>query len=86
MQLPLQSLLTRLVAPRCIAYAHSGTTSYVNVAIRDHTITGEVQYPIQDLNHVLELSIPRKRLAGMAAMKDRPCCHRGVHERALRLG
>lgn len=62
-------IIARLVAPRRRAHAHSGRTSYINVSIRDGGVSGEVQYPIHDLNHVLELSIPEEEAGGMAAME-----------------
>lgn len=62
-------VIARLVAPRLRAHAHSGRTSYINVAIRDGVVAGEVQYPIHDLNHVLDLAIPEEEAGGLAAME-----------------
>lgn len=60
---------TRMFVPPRRAHAHSGQTSYINVAIRAAAVSGEVQYPIHDLNHVLDLAIPKDEAGGLAAMK-----------------
>jgi hypothetical protein len=41
-----------------IAGAHSGTQSYVYLEIFDSTIEGRIEYPVDDLNEVVGLSIP----------------------------
>lgn len=40
-----------------VAHAHSGEDSYVILELRQSGIEGSVQYPISDLNQVLDLSI-----------------------------
>ena len=40
-------------------YAHSGTQSYVFVSLNGSQVTGNVQFPIADLNEILELAIPQ---------------------------
>lgn len=50
--------LRRVVAPRSAARAHSGVDSYVYVVVDEGGITGNVQFPIADLNAVLGLAIP----------------------------
>lgn len=62
-------IIATLIAPRYRAHAHSGRTSYINVSIRVGGVSGEVQYPIHDINHVLGLSIPEEESGGLAAME-----------------
>lgn len=69
----LKVVAAELLAPRRLARAHSGTESYVYVVIGDHSITGNVQFPISDLNGVMGLSMPQDEqgaLAGMAANRQ----------------
>lgn len=61
LKLVLAALLAALVAPFAIASttnAHTGKQSYVYLEIFDTAIAGRVEYPIADLNRVLDLDIP----------------------------
>ena len=51
--------LLDLVPDGGLAYAHSGTQSYVFVRVNGSQVTGNVQFPIADLNEILDLSIPQ---------------------------
>lgn len=54
--------------PPRFAYAHSGTESYLYVKADDGSISGNVQFPVGDLNSVLGLSLPTEKAALTAAM------------------
>ncbi len=62
--------LATFVRPRTIAHAHSGTHSYVYVLIDEGTITGNVQFPIADLNEILGLSIPQDETGALEALRS----------------
>ncbi len=51
--------LLDLVPDGGLVYAHSGTQSYVFVNVSGSLVTGNVQFPIADLNEILELAIPQ---------------------------
>lgn len=52
------------------AQAHTGTQSYVYLEIYDTAIAGNVQYPIVDVNEVLDLAIPQDRAGAFAAIQE----------------
>lgn len=52
-------LVNRLVPHGGLAYAHSGTQSYVFARVEGGHITGSVQFPIADLNEILGVEIPQ---------------------------
>ncbi len=58
----------RLIRPRRIAHAHSGTHSYAIVEIDGGTVTGTVQFPIDTLNRVLSLAVPLEEHEALAAI------------------
>lgn len=61
----LRKVASAPLSPRWIAHAHSGTDSYVYVVVAGDGITGNVQFPIADLNEVLELAIPQDEAGAM---------------------
>jgi len=67
----IRRLPAALLVPRRVAHAHSGAHSYVFVEVGDAFITGNVQFPITDLNEVLSLSIPQDEVGALAAMHER---------------
>ena len=57
----LAALLVLFVVPwfeGSAAHAHSGNQSYVYLEVFDTAIAGRVEYPIKDLNRVLDIEIP----------------------------
>ncbi len=60
----------RAFAPRRIAHAHSGTHSYAYVVVEGAEISGNIQFPIGDLNEVLSLSIPSEEAGALAALRE----------------
>ena len=54
----LKHLFGALGRPRRSAHAHTGTHSYAIVEIDHAAVTGTVQFPVNDLNDVLGLSVP----------------------------
>lgn len=61
-------LLTALLAPRRRAHAHTGTHSYVMLTIDGRRVTGSVQFPIHDLEHVLEIDLTAQDAGLLAAV------------------
>jgi hypothetical protein len=58
----------RAAAPRRRAHAHSGTHSYVYVAVDGDRLRGNLQFPIDDLNRVTGLAIPQDEAGATAAI------------------
>jgi len=54
----LKNAVRVLGRPRRIARAHTGTHSYAIVEIDHNDVRGTVQFPVNDLNDVLGLSVP----------------------------
>lgn len=50
--------LRRILSPHRMAHAHSGVDSYVYVVFGDDGVTGNVQFPITDLNNAIGTDIP----------------------------
>lgn len=61
--------LARLARPTRSAHAHSGTHSYVYVEVDGAQITGNIQFPISDVNEVLGLSIPQQEPEALAMIR-----------------
>ncbi len=55
-------------APSRFAHAHSGTHSYVYVVTENDAITGNVQFPINDLNAAAGLTIPQDEPGARSAI------------------
>ena len=67
------ALLAVLAAPlldSSTAHAHSGNQSYVYLEIFDTAIAGRVEYPIKDLNRLLDLDIPIGEPDTLSAVLD----------------
>lgn len=63
---------SRPLAPRRVALAHSGTQSYVYLMVKGGGFIGNVQFPVHDINHILDLSIPEDEAgAGPAVAANR---------------
>lgn len=56
-------------APWRTAHAHSGSQSYVYLAVREGRFSGSVQFPVHDINHILELSIPEDEAGARAGVE-----------------
>ena len=52
-----------------VAHAHSGTHSYAYVVVKDGSVEGNVQFPITDLNDVLDLALPADQQGALEAMR-----------------
>jgi len=69
------------LAPRRMAHAHSGTDSYAYVVVSGQTISGNVQFPIADLNEVLGLAIPQDEIGALAETRaNLPTIETYAHE------
>lgn len=53
-----------------VAWAHSGEESHIFLQVYDTTIEGRVEFPINDFNEVLGMSIPNDVDAAAAALDD----------------